>query len=147
MHVAFAIADGGPGVGLVRKPTKESDWRDVPLIDSVMQAFERQLARRHEQTGREPGPNEYIFAGDPDGTKPMRPDSLSDRLAEARGHSNVTLQDLRHYVATTMLDAGVPYRTVADLLGNSEVTLRLHYDGRTDTGKRDAVKALRRTPG
>jgi hypothetical protein len=70
MHVAFAIADGGPGVGLVRK---------------------------HEQTGRrEPRPNEYIFAGDPDGTKPIRPDSLSDRHAEARGHSNVTLQDLLH---------------------------------------------------
>ena len=147
MHVALAIADGGPGVGLVRKPTKESDWRDVPLIDSVREAFERQLARRHELTGREPRPNEYVFASDPDGTKPIRPDSLSDRLAEARGDSNVTLQDLRHYVATTMLDAGVPYRTVADLLGNSEVTLRLHYDGRTDTGKRDAVKALRRTLG
>ena len=132
----------------MRKPTKESDWRDGPLIDSVMQAFERQLARRHEQTGRrEPRPNEYIFAGDPDGTKPIRPDSLSDRLAEARGHSNVTLQDLLHYVATTMLDAGVPYRTVADLLGNSEVTLRLHNDGRTDTGRRDAVKVFRRKEG
>jgi hypothetical protein len=46
-----------------------------------------------------------------------------------------------------MLDAGVPYRTVVDLLGNGEVTLRLHYDGRTDTEKRDAAKALRRTPG
>jgi hypothetical protein len=41
----------------------------------------------------------------------------------------------------------MPYRTVADLLGNSEFTLRLHYDGRTDTGKRNAVKALRRRPG
>ena len=41
MHVAFAIADGGPGVGFVRKPTKESDWRGVPLIDSMRQAFER----------------------------------------------------------------------------------------------------------
>jgi hypothetical protein len=46
----------------------------------------------------------------------------------------------------TMLDAGVPYRTVVDLLGSSEVTLRLHYDVRTETGKRDAVKALRRGP-
>jgi integrase len=147
MHVVFAIAVGGPGVGLVRKPTKEADRRDVPLIDSVEKAFERRLARRREQTGQETRPGTHIFAGEPDGTQPIRPDSLSDRLAEARGHSNVTLQDLRLYVATTMLDAGVPYRTVADLLGNSEVTLRLHYDGRTDTGKRDAVKALRRTPG
>ena len=59
----------------------------------------------------------------------------------------MTFQHLRHYVATAMLDAGVPYRTVENLLGNSEVTLWLHYDGRTDTGKRDAVKASRRTPG
>jgi hypothetical protein len=36
-------------------------------------------------------------------------------------------------------------RTVADLLGNSETTLRLHYDGRTDTGKREAVSVLDRT--
>jgi hypothetical protein len=81
MHVAFAVADGGPGVGLVRKPTKESDWRDVPLIDAVREAFARQLARSREQTGREPRPGEYIFASDPEGTKPIRPDALSDRLA------------------------------------------------------------------
>jgi len=33
-----------------------------------------------------------------------------------------------------MLDAGESYRTVTDILGNSESTLRLHYDGRTDVG-------------
>jgi integrase len=112
MHVAFAIADGGPGGGLVRKPTKESDWREVPLIDSVRQAFVRQLARRREQTGLEPSSGEYVFAGDPSGTKLIRPDLLSDRLAVERGHSSITLQqDLRHYVATTMLDAGEVFAT------------------------------------
>ena len=90
--IAFAIAEGGPGVGLVRKPTEESDWRDVPLIDAAGESFERQLARRREQTGLEPRPGEYIFAGDPEGTTPIRTDSLSDRLAEARGHLNVTFQ-------------------------------------------------------
>ena len=44
MHVAFAIADGAPCVGLVRKPTKESDWCGLPLIDSVRHSFERYLA-------------------------------------------------------------------------------------------------------
>ena len=73
MHVAFAVADGGPGVGLVRKPTKESDWHDVPLIDSGEGDLARQLARSREQTGREPRPGEYIFASDPEGTKPIRP--------------------------------------------------------------------------
>jgi hypothetical protein len=41
-----------------------------------------------------------------------------------------------------MLNAGESYRTVADILGNSESTLRLHYDGRTDVGKRKAIGAL-----
>ena len=45
-----------------------------------------------------------------------------------------------------MLDAGESYRTVADILGNSESTLRLHYDGRTDVGKRKAVAALELGP-
>ncbi len=63
------------GVGLVRKPTQESDWSDVPLIDSVREAFKRQFARGREQTGLEPSSGEYVFAGDPSGTKPIRPDS------------------------------------------------------------------------
>jgi hypothetical protein len=40
------------------------------------------------------------------------------------------------------MDAGESYRTVADILGNSEATLRLHYDGRTGVDKRKAVTAL-----
>ena len=31
LHVSAAVTDGGPGVGVVRKATKRSDWRDVPL--------------------------------------------------------------------------------------------------------------------
>ena len=49
----------------MRKSTKESDWRDVPLLDSVREVFERQLARRRERTGQESRPGEYIFAGCP----------------------------------------------------------------------------------
>ena len=54
----------------------------------------------------------------------------------------VKLQELRHFAATAMLDVGESYRTVAKILGNSENTLRLHYDGRTDVGKRKAIQAL-----
>jgi integrase len=72
----------------------------------------------------------------------MRPERLQDRWITARGSSLVTLGQFRHYAATAMLDAGESYRTVADILGNSESTLRLHYDGRTDVGKRKAIAAL-----
>lgn len=142
VHVSAALTDGGRGVGLVRKATKRSDWRDVPLTAGAVAAFERQAARRASITGEPPVGNEYIFAGGIDGTVPMRPEVLGHRWNVARGSMAVNLLHLRHYAATAMLDAGESYRTVADILGNSESTLRLHYDGRTDVGKRRAITAL-----
>ncbi len=142
VHVAAAISDGGPGIGLVYKATKRSDWRDVPLTTGAVEAFKRQSERRTELLGREPTPNEYVFPAGIDGMTPMRPDNVTNRWAAARGPSPITLLHLRHYTATAMLDAGESYRTVADILGNSEATLRLHYDGRTDVGKRKAIEAL-----
>jgi integrase len=45
VHVAAAIADGGAGIGLVRKSTKRSDWRDVPLTEAAVAAIQHQLDR------------------------------------------------------------------------------------------------------
>jgi integrase len=142
VHIGAAISDGGPGVGVVYRATKRSDWRDVPLTATAVEALRRQAVRRRELLGDEPDASEFLFPGGIDGMLPMRPDALSNRWAAARGASVVNLQHLRHYAATAMLDAGESYRTVADILGNSESTLRLHYDGRTDVGKRKAVAAL-----
>jgi integrase len=129
IHVAAAITDGGPGVGIVRKSTKRSDWRDVPLTVAAQAALQRQAERNQELNGRNPARTLFVFGADPDYLLPLRPEVLSRRWAAARGKSSMTLLDLRHYVATAMLDAGESYRTVADILGNSEATLRLHYDG------------------
>ncbi len=142
VHIGAAISDGGPGIGVVYRPTKRSDWRDVPLTATALEALRRQADRRRELLGYEPDNSEFVFPAGIDGKVPMRPDALSNRWAAARGWSAVNLQHLRHYAATAMLDAGESYRTVADILGNSESTLRLHYDGRTDVGKRKAIAAL-----
>jgi integrase len=141
-HVAAAITDGGPGVGVVRKSTKRSDWRDVPLTAAAVSALQRQFQRSEATFHRAPPRSSYVFGSSVDRMSPLRPDALSRRWAAARGKSTVTLLDLRHYVATAMLDAGESYRTVADILGNSETTLRLHYDGRTGIEKRKAISAL-----
>lgn len=142
VHVAAAITDGGPGVGVVRKSTKRSDWRDVPFTTAAVTALQRQLERMQTSLDRAPQRTAYVFGAASDPTNPLRPDALSRRWATARGKSPVTLLDLRHYVANAMLDAGESYRTVADILGNSETTLRLHYDGRTGIEKRKAISAL-----
>jgi integrase len=142
VHVSASIVDGGPGVGVVRKATKRADWRDIPLTVAALEALERQRARM--LTPRDVGrwESSYVFPATADGARSMRPDTFTDRWTAARGASTITLQQVRHYAATAMLDSGESYRTVADLLGNSESTLRLHYDGRTDVGKRRAIKAL-----
>jgi integrase len=142
IHVAAAITDGGPGVGIVRKSTKRSDWRDVPLTAAAQTALQRQADRFQDLNGRNPARTLFVFGAAPGYVLPLRPDALSRRWAASRGTSSMTLLDLRHYVATAMLDAGESYRTVADILGNSEATLRLHYDGRTGIEKRKAVSAL-----
>ncbi len=141
LHVNKSLSDGGRGVGIVVKSTKRSDWRDVPLTKSALNAL-----RKHRDQLPEPRPadlaDRFVFTIDPSGKTPMRPDRFTDRWDVARGASTVKLQELRHFAATSMLDAGESYRTVAEILGNSENTLRLHYDGRTDVGKRKAVQAL-----
>lgn len=141
VHVSGAISDGGRGVGIIRAPTQTSDWRDVPLTKAALGALQRQLQRRRSLAGFADS-DHFIFPGDIDGSVPMRPDALTVRWMEHRGSSPVTLQQLRHFAATTMLDAGESYRTVADILGNSESTLRLHYDARSNVGKRKGIAAL-----
>jgi integrase len=142
VHVAWAVTDGGRGVGVRRKPTKRSDWRDVPLTSSAVAAFERQQQRCADTFEVAVASSFYVFPSRLGPDVPHRPDSFGDRLAAARGDLVVTFLHLRHFTATTMLDAGEDYRTVADILGNSETTLRLHYDGRTNLDKRRAISAL-----
>ncbi len=143
IHVAAALSDGGPRVGIIRKETKRADWRDVPLTTSALAAIQRRADRLQALTGSAPAKAAYVFSWSPDGATPWRPDSFTDRWTVARGSSEVTIRDVRHFAATTMLDAGESYRTVAEILGNSENTLRLHYDGRVDVGKRKAIVGAR----
>ena len=100
------------------------------------------IRSKKAQVKQEPPAHAFLFSPAGDGAIPYRPNSLSDRWGAARGESKVTLQQVRHYAATRMLDAGESFRTVADIVGNSENTLRLHYDGRVDVGKRRAIAAL-----
>lgn len=110
IHVAFSVTDGGPGIGILCKPTKRSDWRDVPLTASALAALERRAQRFRSKLGQIPGPGAFVFGGLLDGSVPMRPDVVSHRWIQVRGSSAITLLGLRHYVATAMLDAGASYR-------------------------------------
>lgn len=142
VHISAAITDAGPGKKIQRKATKRSDWRDVPLTSNALTAMRAQHDRAAARSSRGVPGADYVFSNPADGAIPYRPDTFSDRWFAMRGESDITLLQLRHFAATVMLDAGESYRTVADILGNSENTLRMHYDGRMDVGKRRAIAAL-----
>ena len=66
------------------------------------------------------------------GSTPILPDRISamwDRTRQRAGIPNVRLHDLRHWAATTMLDAGVPLPVVTERLGHASgaaTTLRVY---------------------
>lgn len=66
-----------------------------------------------------------------------------NRIAKAAGMEGVGLHTLRHSAATAMLEAGVPLRTVSELLGHSSVAVTGDVYGHVSTeGARSAVDRL-----
>lgn len=64
-------------------------------------------------------------------------------IAKAAGLEKVGLHTLRHSAATAMLEAGVPLRTVSELLGHSSVAVTGDVYGHVSTeGARSAVERL-----
>jgi integrase len=139
ISVSASVSDGGPGVGVV---VKENEAIRLARCSADVCSRPGTSCLRHDSSRvNRSRPDDHVLSAD-GGRTPLRPDSFSDRVARVRGGIEITVQDLRHFAATIMLDAGESYRTVAHLLGNSENTLRIHYDGRTDVGERRAVSAL-----
>ena len=71
----------------------------------------------------------FVFSSSPSGGEPWRPEAVSRSfrpLCLSLGLCGVRLHDLRHYVATQLLAAGVDVRTVAGRLGHRNVATTLN---------------------
>jgi integrase len=123
----------GP-MGLVEKDTKTHAVRRVALDDRTAQALATHRSRAEalaKDCGAALSPDAYLFSNDPDGSRPWRPDSTTRAfrmLVRRAGVKSARLHDLRHYVATRLLAAGVDVRTVAGRLGhrNASTTLNVY---------------------
>jgi integrase len=133
--------------GLIEKRTKTDRVRRLALDDATVAALREQL-RLAEQRARDCGidlpPKAHVFARDPEGTEPWRPDSGATgrfmRLRDQLGLEGIRLHDLRHYVATHLLEAGVPVRAVSERLGqaNATTTLGIYAHAVPATNQRSA---------
>lgn len=91
----------------------------------------------------------FVFSNAADASAPWFPDSVSrsfKRLCEKEGVPDVRLHDLRHFVATQLLSAGVDVRTVAGRLGhrNAATTLNVyaHFVEQTDRNAADVIGGI-----
>jgi integrase len=71
--------------------------------------------------------DDAVLFGDPEG-RPWRPDVCTNRVGRLRarlGLERVRLHDLRHFVASILIDGGIPISTVSTRLGHSQTSTTL----------------------
>ncbi len=135
--------------GMVEKATKTHSSRRVSLDDQTagaISAHSEQMMCRAAACGVVIAEDGFVFSNAPDCSVPWFPASVSrsfKRLCEAEGIANVRLHDLRHFVATQLLGAGVDVRTVAGRLGhrNAATTLNVyaHFLEQSDRAAADVI--------
>jgi len=117
--------------GVVIKSTKTGRSRVVSLTTQAAEALSERRATFIQgalDTGRGFEESALIFAGDRNGRHPWRPEMVTQRWGRLRcgiGLPHVRLHDLRHFVATELLTAGIDLCTVANRLGHARTSTTL----------------------
>jgi integrase len=130
------------GDDLIEQGTKTHQSRRISLgagTVSALQGHQERMNERAQAAGSAIRSECFVFSHAVDGSSPWHPDSTSRafrRICLQAGLTGVRLHDLRHYVATRLLVAGVDVRTVAGRLGhrNPSTTLNVytHFLPETD---------------
>ncbi len=135
--------------GLVEKDTKTHQARRVALDTTTVELLEQHRQRCLERAAVAKVPyaaDAYVFSLAVDGTQPLTPHAVSrhfSRLCQRLGLEGVRLHDLRHYVATRLIAAGVPVRTVSGRLGHTSAATTLSvYSHFVEATDQDAARLL-----
>jgi integrase len=137
---------------LIEKDPKSHQTREVAIDKGTAQ-----ILRDHRE--RQEGlaavisvkldPDGYVIADlatDPTGLTPISPDRLTQAFkrltARVPGAGDVRLHDLRHWYASTQLDAGESLPAVAARIGDHVETLARVYAHRGHRGDHDAADSL-----
>ncbi len=105
------------------KDTKTHQQRRVALDPETVAVLTEHLERWRERAaalGVELAPTAYVFSLAPDASKPLVPDSVSQRYSKMAHRLGIDthLHSLRHYSATELISGGADIRTVAGRLGH-----------------------------
>lgn len=125
LTIARSISEGPQGPVERPRPKTVGSVRRIALDDATVALLGAHRARMAEQAlmcGVPLPATAFLFSHQPDGSEPWRPSYVSlkfRRLRDELGLGELRLHDLRHFVATTLLSAGVDLRTVAGRLGHA----------------------------
>jgi integrase len=126
--------------GLVLAPTKTRRAYQVSLDADTLTILTQ---HRHTTGGSS---NAFVFSHDSDGTSPWKPNWATKefiRLREATGIPHCRLHDLRHFMATEMLAAGVAIPIVAARLSHARASTTLNvYAHAVPGGDTDAAEMI-----
>ena len=121
-------------------PTKTRRAYQVSLDADTTEVL---AAHRHLAGGSE---DAFVFSHEPDGARPWRPNWVTKefiRLRRDAGIPHCRLHDLRHFMATEMLAAGVTIPVVAGRLSHARASTTLNvYAHAVPGGDRDAAEQL-----
>ncbi|MGH9172052.1 MAG: tyrosine-type recombinase/integrase [Acidimicrobiales bacterium] len=124
----LVMSEAGP----IEKDTKTHQVRRLSLDQFTLHSLHDQLERRSalaQGLGTSVSPDSFVFSSSADGAEPWYPNSISRmfrKLADAANAHDVRLHDLRHYVASQLMAAGVDVRTVAGRLGHRDPSTTLN---------------------
>ena len=157
LTITRAISVGSDGPVERRRPKTTGSVRQLaidPTTAAVLDAHHARMAERATACGISLAKDAFLFSHEPDCSSPWRPDFVSlkfRRLRHGLGLDDVRLHDLRHFVATTLLGAGVDLRTVAGRLGHAaggRTTLAVyaHFQQETDRAAAELLGRILQRP-
>jgi integrase len=147
--IAFtrALVEGPAGPEL-RSTKTHRTYRvelDAETLD-VLMAHRDWATARAVRVGAELTAGTFVFSSRPDGARPWLPNWLTKRFIAARraaGLPHFRLHDLRHFMATEMLAAGVSIATVSQRLSHARASTTLNvYAHAVPGGDRQAAETL-----
>ncbi len=142
------------GAELREKETKTHQHRRIALdpdTTAALSELRSRSAERASSVGCELSDDSFVFSPAPDGSAPLKPDSVTHRyrrLADRLG-MRTTIHKLRHFSATELIAAGVDPRTVSGRLGHAgggSTTLRAYSAWVSESDQRAAAVLSSRMP-
>ena len=141
-----ALVDGANGPVLA--PTKTRRGHRVALDVASTAALAALRVGFEESAEGAVDLDRFVFTKDPDGLTPWLPNWVTKSFIRCRRSLNLEhfrLHDLRHFMATQMLNDGVPIALVASRLAHVRASTTLNvYAHATPGGDREAAEALAR---